>query len=221
MSLSLEITIQAAIFDFDGTLIDSSSGIQKALSSAFESIGRTMPDADIRKVIGPPIGVIAKNLDASLTQDEISSIERAYRSGYDSRYWLDTALYPGVRETLNGLRGNGIRLFLATNKPAIPTAKIISHLGLTGLFESIVSRDSRIPAYSSKSELLGSLIENCGLKKGHTLLVGDTQEDESASRSNNLRFVFANYGYGSVPSAELKIDRLDQLTSLILQNHEI
>ena len=68
------------VFDLDGTLIDSSPGIALSLAAAFQSVGRVMPETDIRKAIGPPIRIIARRVEPSLTDAELDGIEPSYRS---------------------------------------------------------------------------------------------------------------------------------------------
>jgi phosphoglycolate phosphatase len=208
--------VEAVIFDLDGTLIDSTPGIESSLSSAFQAVGRKMPGADFRKVIGPPIGIIAKRLEPSLTDDELLRIERVYRSGYDSEGWRESILFEGALATLQSLRQSRVRLFIATNKPVIPTINILAYFEITEMFEAILTRDSRTPAYASKSEMLSKLLEISSLQSDATVMVGDTVEDQRAASSNRMRFIFAQYGYGALASQETSIDCLSRLTRILL-----
>jgi phosphoglycolate phosphatase len=207
--------IRNLVFDLDGTLVDSIPGIGASLGGAFLSIGREMPLADLRAAIGPPIGIIAKRLEPDLSDDEMARIERHYRSSYDTDGWRNTPLFPDVAETLQSCKQQGYRLFIVTNKPRIPTEKIVQHLGLESLFEEIVTRDSQSPGYASKAEMLGALLQRQALSTESTVMIGDTAEDGEAAELNHLKFVYVTYGYGAVSSPELSVDSLAALQSLL------
>jgi phosphoglycolate phosphatase len=203
------------IFDLDGTLVDSIPGIGSSLREAFLSVGRKMPLADLRAAIGPPISIIAQRLEPELSYDEIVQIERHYRSSYDNEGWRSTPLFPGVAETLHTCVKRGYRLFIVTNKPRIPTKKILQYLKLESLFEEIVTRDSRSPAYASKADMLQYLLEKHALTLETTVMVGDTIEDCEAAQFHHLPFIYVAYGYGSVASPQFFVERFADLQNLI------
>lgn len=204
------------IFDLDGTLVDSIPGIGSSLGEAFLSVGRQMPLADLRAAIGPPIGIIAQRLEPELSYNEIAQIERHYRSSYDNDGWRNTPLFPGVAETLQACMERGYRLFIVTNKPRIPTKKILQYLELESLFEEIVTRDSRSPAYASKAEMLQDLLEEHALTIETTVMIGDTAEDCDAAEVHQLRFICATYGYGSVASPQFFVESFADLQNLLV-----
>ncbi len=209
----------SVVFDLDGTLIDSCPGIGASLSAAFRAAGRTMPAADLRAVVGPPIRIIATRLEATLTEAELAQIELTYRAGYDTDGWRETVLFEGVLETLHALQRAATPMYIVTNKPRIPTEKILEHLGLTAIFKEIVTRDSRTPGYASKSEMLASLIERRSLDRQSTVMVGDTVEDGEAAAANGLRFIYATYGYGAVQAPECAMQAFAEL-SMHLDNYD-
>ena len=211
--------VGAFVFDLDGTLVDSVPGIGAALAEAFRSIGRTVPEdnfaARLRRAIGPPIRVVAKRIEPGLTDDETLAIELAYRPLYDNDGWRETVLFEGVAETLRELHGSGCRLFIVTNKPRIPSLKILDLLGLAQLFEAVSTRDSVTPHYASKAAMLGDVIAAHRLESGATVMVGDTVEDHEAAEVNGVRFVFASYGYGDDPDASRVIKSFGELIAVV------
>ncbi len=164
-----------------------------------------MPVADLRRAIGPPIRIISKRLEPSLTDDETLAIERCYRPLYDTSGWRESILFEGVVETLRKLHGAGFRLFVATNKPLLPSRNTLNHIGIADLFEGIVTRDSSTPHYASKAAMLGDLIATHRLRPDATVMVGDTVEDREAAEANAVPCVFAEYGYGDDPEAQRAI----------------
>jgi phosphoglycolate phosphatase-like HAD superfamily hydrolase len=175
-----------------------------------------MPTADLRAAIGPPIGIIARRVEPSLSDAEVAQIERHYRASYDADGWRETVPFHGVAETLQSLREQDCSLYIVTNKPRIPTEKILIHLGLHPLFEEIVSRDSRSPGYESKAEMLRDLLHRRRLPIDTTIMIGDTSEDGEAASANQLKFAFVTYGYGAHPSATISVDNFRDLQQLLV-----
>lgn len=203
------------VFDLDGTLIDSCPGIGTALSVAFIAAGRVMPVADLRAIIGPPIRIIAARVEPTLTEVELAQIERTFRACYDGEGWRETIPFEGVAETLQRLHLRGFKMFVVTNKPRIPTEKVLTHLGLIHLFQKVVTRDSRTPSYGSKVEMLSELLQQQLLDPQSTVMVGDTREDEEAALVNDLRFIYATYGYGSIDAPLRPITAFSELSTLL------
>jgi phosphoglycolate phosphatase len=150
-----------------------------------------------------------------LSDAEVSSIERSYRAIYDSDGWRDTLAYPAVADTLRALHRRDLRFYIVTNKPLVPTSKILNHLGLNDLFVEALSRDSRSPHYSSKADMLSDLLERQRLQPDSTLMVGDTNEDQEAAHANGLDFLYAAYGYGSVAVPDSHIDHFSEIAALL------
>jgi phosphoglycolate phosphatase len=207
--------INALVFDLDGTLIDSTAGVGNALSAAFQSAGRMMPAMDLRRVIGPPITVIARRIEPLLSDAEVAVIERSYRAIYDSNGWRDAFAYPAVADTLHIFHRGGLRLFIVTNKPLLPTSNILGHLGFDGLFLEALSRDSRTPHYANKTEMLADLLTRHQLLPDTTLMIGDTSEDQEAAHGNGLAFLHVTYGYGSVTTSTHRIDHFSEIATLL------
>lgn len=207
--------VRSLLFDLDGTLVDSCPGIAASLSMGFRAAGRIMPPGDLRAAIGPPIRILATRIDSTLTEPDLAQIEKTYRADYDSHGWQKTVLFEGVVPGLQALRSNGAQLFVVTNKPRIPTLRILAHFGVIDLFEEILTRDSRTPAFSGKSAMLSELLRHHRLAAESTIMVGDTAEDGEAAADNGLEFIHASYGYGFVSASCRSITCFSELWSAL------
>ena len=96
------------------------------------------------------------------------------------------------------LRTQGKRLFVVSNKPRPISLRILQAAGTLGLFEEIVTRDSREQAYKDKQEMMRSLMERHGLQPRDCLMVGDTMEDAVAAMQTGMQFCLMTHGYGDV-----------------------
>jgi len=188
--------IDAVIFDLDGTLVDSSPGIEYAVAAAWAAVQPGPPCPSLRSLIGPPIHEMLRQVLPDADAATLTALERAFRNAYDSDGWQKTVAYPGVLETLATLITEGVRCFGVTNKPTLPTQRILEHCGLRVYFQEFLSLDSRTPPFASKSEAVTELLTQYGLDPVRTLLMGDSVDDACVAQACGLRFAAFAGGYG-------------------------
>jgi phosphoglycolate phosphatase len=190
------------LFDLDGTLLDSLPGIEYSARAAFAACGLAVGEVELRTLIGPPIRTILARMahaTGGLSEQQLDRLVQAFRASYDSEGWKRAPLYAGAAELLRELRAQGKRLFVVTNKPRSISLRILEAKQTLGLFEEIVTLDSRKPAYSGKREMMRSLMERHGLEPQECLMAGDTMEDAEAASETGMPFCLMTHGYGDVP----------------------
>lgn len=191
-------SLNAIVFDLDGTLVDSLAGIECSLRWA---VGQSLTGRSfesLRPFIGPPIHLLAKRLWPDLGDDEVARVAGAFREHYDNEGCRETALFEGVAETLGRLAEKGIALFVLTNKPLRPSLAILEATGIRRHFRGIVSPDTRTPRFDRKSEGALWLRQEYDLQPMTTWLVGDGVDDAEAAEAAGFCFIAAAYGYGGV-----------------------
>jgi phosphoglycolate phosphatase len=179
------------IFDLDGTLVDSLPGIAFSVDAALRTCGMPPSRRDLAPLIGPPIRNILAAVSGVTDPATLDRLETSFRQSYDSEGWRRTLCLPGVPNMLWNLMTAGIALWVATNKPALPTARILRELNLTGFFREVACRDSRRPPFASKAELLVELLTRRGMQPSECLMVGDTAEDWYAAEAAGIECVIA------------------------------
>ena len=192
-----EFDLRAIAFDLDGTLIDSLPGIEFSIRTAMAQCGVPQQNIDLRSIIGPPIRVILGKL-AETPDSDLAELEGAFRRSYDSEGWTKTRLYPGTQAALSTLHNAGIRLFVVTNKPRHISMRILESAQIGTWFERLITRDSRVPDYVSKREMLEDLKDSCRVESSNWLVVGDTEEDGQAAAECGMKFAHVTYGYGRI-----------------------
>lgn len=213
--------LSAVFFDLDGTLLNSLPGIEYSAIAAFRACGSPMADVEMRSLIGPPIRTILSRLclDASVEGKErlLDCLEQAFRTSYDSEGWQKTYHYAGAVAMLKQMKGQGIRLFVVSNKPRHISLKILDAEGTLECFDEVVTRDSRTPPYASKYEMISYVLAVHAIQPGGCLMVGDTIEDAGAAMAAGVRFALMKHGYGDVPSdCEVPVAlRLDSFAELM------
>jgi phosphoglycolate phosphatase len=191
------------IFDLDGTLVDSLPGIQCSARHAVSTVfpGRTLPD--LRPFVGPPIFEAIYNILGPGARARAAQFETCFRAHYDQIGWQQTQPYPGAIDVLSELKRSGIRCHVVTNKPALPTSRILSRLGLRPHLSRVVCRDSRTPGFRDKAEALRHLLEEFAVPAEAAIMVGDSADDAYAAVACGLPFAAASYGYGDYSRPDL------------------
>ena len=188
------------LFDLDGTLLDSLPGIQYSAEAAFRACGIEVGKTPLRSLIGPPIRTILERMAARPVDGaELDSLEQSFRWSYDTEGWRMTPHYEGAVESLEVLKASGRRLFVVSNKPRHASLRILEAEGTLGVFDEIVTRDSRVPPYSAKCEMVSNLLQKWELDASECLMVGDTMEDAEAASNSAMPFCLMTHGYGDVP----------------------
>jgi len=105
-------------------------------------------------------------------------------------------------------------VYVATNKPSLPTRKILKHSGIFDLLKrsySLGYMDS-----CNKIELVARLLEE---NPGESILIGDSGDDLMAATGNRIDFIYCSYRYGAIEASEVNNKRairdLQELTLLL------
>lgn len=211
--------IRNVIFDLDGTLVDSLPGIARSVEAALLSCGLPPLARDLKPLIGPPIRVILSTVSGVSKPRRLNDLEQAFRLSYDSGGWRGTVCQKGAADLLGQLRASGIGLWVVTNKPADATRKILNELKLASFFQEAACRDSRVPTFRSKADVLADLLQRHALEGSTCLMVGDTLEDGEAAAAAGMRCAIVPHGYWAeqvypLPSGCRRVSGWEEVTRL-------
>jgi phosphoglycolate phosphatase len=186
----------ALLFDLDGTLTDPFVGISRCIEFAMGKLNRPCPSvAELRWCIGPPLrSIFARLLD---TQDAalIDAGVFHYRERYASVGKFENTLVPGIKETLELLSSQGLRMAVATSKLESFAVDIIGHFGLARHFEAV--HGSRPDGSNAdKTALLDHILRQMTLDAGRTVMIGDRSHDVVGAKANGVACVGVLWGYG-------------------------
>ena len=127
------------LFDFDGTLADSSLSIYKAFfASCLQHEQECPPYEDFRRQIGPPIDEIYSHFFPQLSSQNISELTSLFRYNYDRTFYKDTIFYDGVLEFFSTNKDVvHPELSIVTNKPTQITRSILEHFCILESFSFV------------------------------------------------------------------------------------
>lgn len=186
------------LVDLDGTIADSAPGITSTLAQTLQAMGRPVPSpAELLAFVGPPIldGFAA----LGLTPEESVEALALYRARYSQRGAFDSAVFPGIPETLHAVVDGGIPLALATSKPESQALRMLEHYGLAHLF-AFIGGASEDEVRSEKADVVAYVLDNLraiGVDIDNPVMVGDRVHDVEGALANDVPAVFAEWGYGA------------------------
>lgn len=200
------------IFDVDGTLWDSTDSVAESWDLAIRensTLDLTIDGEILQGLFGKTMTEIADALFPSLSEKERMDFI-AVCFDYENRY-LEThpgRMYDGVVDTVKKL-SEKYPLFIVSN---CQCGYIEAMLNASGLRSYIKDHLCFGETQTPKSQTILKLMERNGLRD--VVYVGDTQGDADACRDAGVPFVFAEYGFGDVPDAKVRIKAFPELLTM-------
>lgn len=189
--------LRLAVFDVDGTLVDSQHNIIAAMAAAFVMHGLPEPEAGtVRRVIGlslvEAVAAVAPDLDGDLHWRLAHSYKEAF-AALRGRPDHEEPLYPGALEALAALEQAGWLLGIATGKSQRGVRSMLDRHGLHGRFVSIQTADEH-PGKPHPSMLLTAMGES-GVGPAETVMIGDTAYDMLMAKKAGVTGIGVAWGY--------------------------
>jgi phosphoglycolate phosphatase len=212
------------IFDWDGTLLDSTGHIVNSVQRAARDLNWQLPDnRAVKDIIGLGLPEAIRALFPDSTEDDV----RALRSNY-ARHFMDenqdtSCFFAGVPDLLHRLHESGFLLGLATGK-ARPGLERVWRKHRVGHFFHASRCSDECPSKPDPGMVL-ELLETLSVAPGEAVLVGDTRFDLDMAQSAGVAGVGVRYG--AHPPAVLEqsqplalVDDLGELMPLLGLEHD-
>ncbi len=196
------MTAPVALFDLDGTLVDSVPDIHAALDRMMARLGRPgFGRVEVTAMIGDGVRALVERALAARGLGFDQAVLEGFGADYTAHAAEATALFPGIAEVLEGLEKAGWRMAICTNKPAKATAALLGALGIGGRFVAVGGGDSFLVRKPDPEHLLATL-RAAGGEVSRAVMVGDHRNDVLAARGAGVPCLFAGWGYGAPEMAE-------------------
>ena len=187
-----------AVFDCDGTLVDSQANICVACERAFDGAGLVPPPrAEIRRIVGlslvEAMQVLLPHADDAQHRVLATDYKNAFHAMRTSGELADEPLFDGIAEILATLADDGWLLGVATGKSDRGLAHILAAHGITERFVTLQTAD-RHPSKPDPAMLLAAIAE-AGVTPARTAMIGDTSFDMAMAKAANVRAVGVAWGY--------------------------
>lgn len=178
------------IFDFDGTLADTSEGVLESVEYALKKVGSpAFPREVLKGFIGPSLFISFQRI-TGLNPETAELAVQYYRETYSREGIFKLKLYGGMRELLDELKARGVKISVASAKPQVSLDVVVKHLNLETAFDKVVG-----PSLAVKSDDKKELVAAARLTE-KTVMVGDAIYDIRAAKETGVASVVALYGFG-------------------------
>ncbi|MFN3370384.1 MAG: HAD-IA family hydrolase [Sphingomonadaceae bacterium] len=190
--------MKLAVFDCDGTLVDSQANILRAMHSSFARLGLPDPDPHaVRRVVGLSLVEAMQALLPEAEAELHARLAEDYKHAFQ-RLRADNRLDPepmfeGVRELLAELEAGGWLLAVATGKSDRGLKLCLEHHGIQQHFVSLHTAD-RHPSKPHPA-MLHACLADTGVAPDQAVIIGDTAFDMAMGVAAQVRAIGVDWGY--------------------------
>lgn len=193
--------MRLAVFDVDGTLVDSQALIIGAMAQAMEGAGLPVLDRDqVLSIVGLSLPLAVATLLPDQPEARQNEVVAGYRAAFMSRRMDDEApLYPGARACLDALADrDDLLLGIATGKSRRGLDAMLDHHRLRGRFVTLQTADNH-PSKPHPAMLLAACDE-AGVDPAAAVMIGDTSFDMQMALNARTAALGVGWGYHPAPA---------------------
>lgn len=192
--------IKCAVFDLDGTLLNTARTIQHYLNLTLSKYGLpTVSEADTKRMVGNGARVlIIRAMGERANDTELyDRVYRDYNEAYDADPYYLTEPYEGIFEMLSALREQGTILAVLSNKPDTAVKLAAEHF-FPGVFTSVLGAREGIPLKPDPTALI-NMLDSLGITPDECAYIGDSEPDVLIAKAASVGLPIAvTWGFRTV-----------------------
>lgn len=191
--------IKAALFDLDGTLVNTAEDLGRATASVLESYGveaKWTKEDYISFVGNGARKLLDRAFEHKLSDEKLTKALELFQEKYNEMLLDNAYVYDGVREALDKIREMGVKLAVVTNKPHKCAVKMVETLFGKDYFNVIIG------ATEDVAKKPDPYTANLALKKldcppGEAIFFGDSDVDIYTAKNAGIESVGCSWGFRS------------------------
>ncbi|MDD5717892.1 MAG: HAD family hydrolase [Sulfuricurvum sp.] len=192
-----------ALFDMDGTLIDSGLDITLSINYV-RKVNYDLEALSVQAVVDA-INAPKRNLSEIFYGSTLyeESARKLFEEHYYHQCLQNVAPYEGIREVLDELHRQGVLMGVATNAPSIFAKRMLAHLGLDLFFQQIIGADN-VDNPKPHPQMLHRHLDHYVYRSGtdYAWMIGDNSKDMDAASQAGIVGVFASWGFSKEGSGD-------------------
>ena len=184
-----------AVFDVDGTLLDTTDGVLSSVKYTIDHFGfEPLNDEQLKKFIGPPI----QDSFASaygLKGDILQEIAGVFRNRYKEVDLLKAVPYDGIYDAMKKLADRNVKIAVATYKRQDYAESILRHFGFDAFTNIMYGADHENKL--KKCDIIEKCIKDSGIEDySKAVMIGDSDNDAIGAKKIGVNFIAVTYGFG-------------------------
>ncbi|HHY52130.1 MAG TPA: HAD-IIIA family hydrolase [Clostridiales bacterium] len=215
---------QLAIFDLDGTLLNTITDLAHAYNYALDAYG--FPGYSVeeyQRLVGNGVVNLLTNClpEGHRDEDTILRVQAVFQQYYNIHANDNTRPYPGIPEMLQTIRQKGMKVAVLSNKPHRFSTFMIQ-LQLPGLVDLVLGAREGIPLKPDPTAVY-EVLQHFQLDKQDCVYIGDSETDIQTGRNAGVDTIGVSWGYRSKEtlinsSALVIVDKIDELCKILVDN---
>ena len=191
------MTTQLAVFDLDGTLIDSRRDLADSANAMLAGYGASPLGEDhVASMVGSGAPTLVKRvMTAAGVSAPLDEALARFLAAYDARLTHHTRPYDGIPALLDELKVPDMAMAVLTNKPLEQSVRILDAFDLSKHFQWVIGGDGPWPRKPAPDGMQ-FLMQEAEANPDKTVLVGDSTVDLQTSRNAGVAICLARYGFG-------------------------
>lgn len=187
---------QLAIFDLDGTLVNSVADLANAVNQGLQKLNfPTHPIDAFYQFVGNGVKKLCERAlpdaeKATMTEPLLAE----FQTYYEAHCCDCTKPYDGLFDALDALKAGGIKLAVASNKTQVFTEKIVTHFFGKDRFDVILGGSSTRP-HKPSPEILLEVMALCHAKPEQTIMIGDSDVDILTAKNAGIDSIGCTWGF--------------------------
>ena len=211
--------ISAAIFDLDGTLIDTEDQWGMAFAGVLKGLGKDVADKH-PEVFGAPMEENWPMLLRKYQIKTVKTMEELNSLTYEEyvKQLSGISLIEGADDFLDSLKESGVKIGLVTNCEWWVVDKVFNNLGLTGIFDAVVTREET-PLPKPSPEPLLLIADKLGELSKDCLAIGDSPTDIEAAQSAEMKVIILDPTgeKENIDKADLIVEGFSEITPKVIE----
>ncbi|MEO0150905.1 MAG: HAD family hydrolase [candidate division WOR-3 bacterium] len=201
------------IFDFDGTLFDTSIGLTQAINELLKKQNKEpLSREQVKKIVG---GGIEATLREIFKEDFKSELIEEFNEIYRKYMFEGLVVYTNVIETLKKIKEElNCKLVIYSNKSKFFIIEILRRFDIYNMFDEIITIDDGFKKPDRKP--IDYLIEKYNISRENVYIIGDSCYDVETARISNVKSIFVKWGFGENCNADFVVNEPSEIYNIII-----
>ena len=188
--------IDTILFDFDGTLMDTTDVIVGSWQHTFVTLTGKEGELDrIYKTFGE---ILEESMAKMFPDNDLNEAVEIYRSYHRDNFGDRIKVFPGMKQLLAELKAKGVKTAVVTSRAKITAVEGLEHYGLSEYLDALVTCDDT-DKHKPDPEPVNIALKKLSSKPENTLMIGDSKFDIMCARNAGVKSVLVGWQIALTP----------------------